>query len=301
MQEYYFANYRVMMDASVAARESARYFAAFTAPMPYTHTFRVRDGEGKDANERRAWALGCPEVWNNGVFTVHDTGEGWAFIITPKAEQTTMHWVHNLALCSRDYRDITVYAAGEESGCGASEAFGGKRLRDVLLFAVNIGIYLNDGLTLHASMVEKDGLGVIFLGPCGIGKSTQAKLWEACLGANCLCDDRLCLRRIDGRWVGFGLPWNVGETLHQDSVPVGALVRLKKAKESRIEPINLLQTMAELLSQPMLPAWDEAAMDTVTAQMAALAQEEPSFRLYCLPDEAAARLTYETILKMASH
>ena len=54
---------------------------------------------------------------------------------------------------------------------------------------------MRDGLPLHASLVEKDGFGVIFLGPSGMGKSTQAKLWEKYLDADFIIGDRpLCGR-----------------------------------------------------------------------------------------------------------
>ena len=157
---------------------------------------------------------------------------------------------------------------------------------------------MRDGLPLHASLVEKDGFGVIFLGPSGMGKSTQAKLWERYLGADFLIGDRPGMRKIDGRWIAFGMPWDGKDAINrQDSVPVRALVWLEQAKENRIAPMNPVQAMSVMLKQAMMPVWDDAAMNGAAALMGALAREIPMYHLRCLPDEGAARLTYDTIRK----
>ena len=61
------------------------------------------------------------------------------------------------------------------------------------------GMVTRDGLALHASLVEKDGFGVVFLGPSGMGKSTQAKLWKKYLDADFLIGDRPGMRKINGK------------------------------------------------------------------------------------------------------
>ena len=292
MQEYFFANYRLLTEESIASRRSARDLANFTAPMPYTHTFQVREGDAKDVDAKRAWALGCPVAFEYESYTVHDTDGGWAFVCKPEGGRPAK-WIHSLVLCSRDYSDMTVYAAGMKKNDGRPGASG--RTLDLLRLAVNAGIDRHDGIALHASLVEKDGFGVVFLGPSGVGKSTQAKLWEQVLGAEYLSEDRPCLRRICGEWYGFGMPWWGNEIFRPDSVPVRALVLLSQAKENRIEPMNPAQTLAALLKQVILPVWDKATMNAITVQLAALALERPFYHLYCQPDEAAVRLAFETI------
>ena len=76
-----------------------------------------------------------------------------------------------------------------------------------------------------------------------------------------------------------------------------ALVWLKQAKENHIEPMNPVQTMTVMLEQAMMPVWDDKAMDGASVMMGAMAREVPMYHLRCLPDEAAARLTYDTICK----
>ena len=164
--------------------------------------------------------------------------------------------------------------------------------------ACEAGMVTRDGLPLHASLVEMDGFGVVFLGPSGMGKSTQAKLWEKYLGADFIIGDRPGMRKIGGKWLGFGMPWDGKDGIHRQSfVSVRALVWLEQAKENRITTMTPVQAMTVMLKQAMMPVWDDGAMNGAAALMGALAREIPMYHLRCLPDEAAVRLTYETVCK----
>ena len=298
LREYYFANYRLLADEGIAARESVRHLSRFTEPMPYTHTFTLRPGRAGELEEERTRALGCPMVFGTEFFTIHDTGSGWAFVDTPADERRFAEGVHRFLLCSRDYGEMTVFITDEPY---YEEHLGRKiqppvPLSGCIRATFEAGMAARDGLPLHASLVEKDGFGVLFLGPSGMGKSTQAKLWRDCLGADFLIGDRPALRRIGGEWRASGMPWDGKDGIHRrDSVPVKALVWLKQAKENRIWRLTQAGAMLALLRQAVMPVWDEPAMDSATASMAALAGELPFYRLECLPDEAAAHLACDTI------
>ena len=302
MHEYFFANYRLLTDDGIANHESTKRLAGFTTPMPYTHTFTLRLGDVSELEERRAWALGCPTAFETEFFTIHDTGEGWAFVNTLADERRLAEGARNVLLCSRDYSDMTAYVTDRTFNV----EWGGHQVRlhasipmsGSIRTACEAGMVTRGGLPLHAAMVEADGFGVAFLGPSGAGKSTQARLWERYLGADFLIGDRPVLRKLGGKWYGFGMPWDgKDEVYRQVSVPVRALVWLEQAKENRILPMKPVQAMSVMLKQAMMPVWDDAAMDGAAVLMGAVARELPMYHLRCLPDEAAARLTYETICK----
>ena len=303
MHEYYFAGYRLLTDDGIADHESTGdRLAAFAQPMPYTHTFTLRLGDAGELEEKRAWALRCPMAYETEYFTIRDTGDGWAFVNTLADELRLAEGARNVVLSARDYGELTAWVtdrffdvdrSGHKLHLQASIP-----LSSSIRAACEAGMVMRDGLPLHASLVEKDGFGVIFLGPSGMGKSTQAKLWERYLGADFLIGDRPGMRKIDGRWIAFGMPWDGKDAINrQDSVPVRALVWLEQAKENRIAPMNPVQAMSVMLKQAMMPVWDDAAMNGAAALMGALAREIPMYHLRCLPDEGAARLTYDTIRK----
>ena len=302
MQEYYFANYRLLMDDAISGHESMQYLSEFRGEMPSTHTFTLRIGDADELEAKRTWALSCPLVYETEYFTIHDTGDGWAFVNTLADELRFAEGARNVLLCSRDYSNMTVYVTDRFFDI---ERKGHKLhvqplipMSSTIRAACEAGMVMRDGLPLHASLVEKDGFGVIFLGPSGMGKSTQAKLWEKYLGADFLIGDRPGMRKIDGKWFGFGMPWDGKDAIYrQGSVPVRALIWLEQTKENHITPMNPVQGMTVMLKQAMMPVWDDKAMDGATALMGVLAQELPMYHLCCLPDEAAARLTYDTICK----
>ena len=45
MHEYYFANYRLLVDDAISSDDSMEYLAGFSKVMPATHTFTVHMGE----------------------------------------------------------------------------------------------------------------------------------------------------------------------------------------------------------------------------------------------------------------
>ena len=162
--------------------------------------------------------------------------------------------------------------------------------------ACEAGMTMRDGMPLHASLVEKDGYGVVFLGPSGMGKSTQAKLWVEHQGADFIIGDRPGLRRIDGKWIGFGMPWDGKDNIKQQKqVPIRALISLEQAPENSIRSLTKQEAMIVLLNQVMMPMWDDAAMTLLTPLMGQLASEMPFYHLKNLPNREATELTRETI------
>ena len=302
MHEYYFANYRLLTDDAISEHESMKRLANFATLMPYTHTFTLHYGDVGELEEKRTWALNCPVAYETEYFTIHDTGEGWAFVNTLADELRLAEGARNVVLCSRDYSEITTYVTDKtfdvERNGRHFQLQPSIPLSYSIRAACEAGMVMRDGIPLHASLVEKDGFGVIFLGPSGMGKSTQAKLWEKYLDADFIIGDRPGLRKIDGKWIGFGMPWDGKDGIHrQTNVPVRALVWLEQAMENHISAMNPVEAMTVMLKQAMMPVWDDMAMNGATALMGALAQELPMYHLRCLPDEAAVRLTYETICK----
>ena len=45
MHEYYFANYRLLVDDEIGSSEKIKFLAGFSEEMPATHTFTLRMGD----------------------------------------------------------------------------------------------------------------------------------------------------------------------------------------------------------------------------------------------------------------
>ena len=297
MHEYYFANYRLLVDDAISNSEFMDYLASFSKVMSATHTFTVRMGDVTQLDQLFAAAIQHPNVCTTERFNIHDMHDSWAFVSLMNEDTMKRNGKYVLT-CSRGYREMTLYIL--------RKPYYEDRIRrwvtpdipfsSAIRAACEAGMTMRDGMPLHAAMVEKDGYGVVFLGPSGMGKSTQAKLWVEHQGADFIIGDRPGLRRIDGQWIGFGMPWDGKDSIKQQkSVPIRALISLEQAPENSIRRLTKQEAMIVLLNQVMMPMWDDAAMAQLTPLMGQLATEIPFYHLKNLPNKEASELTCKTI------
>ena len=298
MHEYYFANYRLLVDDAISSSDRMDYLAGFSQVMPATHTFTVLWGGEVLLDQQYAEAITHPVVCTTDRFNIHDMHDSWAFVSLMNEDTMKRNGKYVLT-CSRDYRDMTLYIL--------RKPYYEDRIRrwvtpdipfsSAIRAACEAGMTMRDGMPLHAALVEKDGYGVVFLGPSGMGKSTQAKLWVEHQGADFIIGDRPGLRRIDGQWIGFGMPWDGKDAIKQQKqVPIRALISLEQAPENSIRRLTKQEAMIVLLNQVMMPMWDDAAMALLMPLMGQLATEIPFYHLKNLPNAAATILTRDTIL-----
>lgn len=158
-----------------------------------------------------------------------------------------------------------------------------------------------NGLMLHASAAALGGRAYLFSGPCGRGKSTHTRLWQQTFGeaVQVFNDDKPALRRLDGRWYAYGTPWcgKDGINLNQ-KWPLGGICFLGKSQENRIRRLPAAEALPLILAQTTyrLPP---QYMELLLASLDSLLREIPVFLLENRPEEAAARLSFETMRRAA--
>ena len=297
MHEYYFANYRLLVDDAISSSDHMEYLADFSKEMPATHTFTIHMGDEALLDQQYAKAISYPIVCNTERFNLHDTKDTWTFVPVLSEDVIKRNGKYVLT-CSRDYSEMTLYISRQPYYKERKHRWvtPGIPVSSAIRTACEAGMTMRDGMPLHASLVEKDGYGVVFLGPSGMGKSTQAKLWVEHQGADFIIGDRPGLRRINGQWIGFGMPWDGKDGIHQQKqVPIRALISLEQAPENSIRRLTKQEAMIVLLNQVMMPMWDDAAMALLTPLMGQLATEIPFYHLKNLPNKEATELTREAI------
>ena len=297
MHEYYFANYRLLVDDEISSSDCMEYLADFSKAMPATHTFTVRWGGELQLDQQYAEAITHPVVCTTDRFNIHDMHDSWAFVSLMNEDTMKRNGKYVLT-CARDYRDMTLYISRQRYYEEVIQRWVTPDIpfSSAIRAACEAGMTMRDGMPLHAALVEKDGYGVVFLGSSGMGKSTQAKLWVEHQGADSIIGDRPGLRRIDGQWIGFGMPWDGKDGIRQQKqVPIRALISLEQAPENSIRRLTKQEAMIVLLNQVMMPMWDDAAMALLTPLMGQLATEIPFYHLRNLPNKEATELTRETI------
>lgn len=145
-----------------------------------------------------------------------------------------------------------------------------------------------DRLCLHASCVETSMGGILFSGPSGIGKSTQADLWCRLRGAEQLNGDRPILSKEDGHWLAWGSPYAGSSRVHVNrSCSVRAIVMLKQDTQCTLRRLPLPEAFRAVWSGLTLHSWNEKLVELASDLTLALIGDVPVFELSCTPDEAA--------------
>lgn len=171
------------------------------------------------------------------------------------------------------------------SGCadyfsGSSGIFNRIGLENMLL--------QHAGLLLHASLIEYAGRGIVFTGPSGVGKSTQAQLWRACLGANILNGDRAALRSTDTGWMAYGSPYAGTSGIYKNAhTPLAAIVILRHGKENSLRPVSFAEAFPCIWPEISLRRWDEGFVTRAMELCEKLLADVPLYAFECLPEESA--------------
>ena len=158
-----------------------------------------------------------------------------------------------------------------------------------------------NGLYFHASCVEVDGRAYLFSGDSGTGKSTHTRLWlDLFKQAKIFNDDKPALRRLDGRWYAYGLPWCGKDGININmKAPVAGICFLKQAKENQIRRLTHAEAVQRVMTQTLRNIRRVETADLLLGNFDKLLREIPIFELENRPEPAAAQLSYETMRRAA--
>ncbi|MFZ0547405.1 MAG: hypothetical protein WAM60_18305 [Candidatus Promineifilaceae bacterium] len=107
----------------------------------------------------------------------------------------------------------------------------------------------NDALLLHSAGVIRDGLGYVFFGPSGAGKTTTSRL--ASKTAHVVSDDLVIIRCDETGCTLHGVPFK-GELSEapraNQQAPLKGLYRLRQDTSHYLEPIPHIKAIADLVA-----------------------------------------------------
>ena len=151
------------------------------------------------------------------------------------------------------------------------------------------GLLIRRGrICFHAACIRTAYGGILFSGPSGIGKTTQAELWCRHRGAELLNGDRPILQQTQPGFLAWGSPYAGSSRCHvNSSVPVTALVFLAQEPENRIRRLKPGEAFRRIYGGLTVNSWDREFMDRAVSLAAELASAVPCYELGCVPDESA--------------
>ena len=149
---------------------------------------------------------------------------------------------------------------------------------------------------LHSSLIAYRCCGLMFLGPSGIGNTTQAELWNQYRDALIINGDVVFIQETSNAFLGWGTPWHGSSSYCENTnVPVKALVVLKQASDNSIRELSGFEKVTAVSNSVFYPRWlqggTELCLETLNHLLTAL----PVYELSCRPDEEAVRLVEDAV------
>lgn len=168
-----------------------------------------------------------------------------------------------------------------------------KMIRPDVVFSL-IGIEelvaKSNGCVLHSSFVEKNGSAILFIGPCSIGKSTQANLWREYADAVVINGDKTMIFEKDGVFYASGMPFSGSSKDCINKVfPVKAVISLQQSDCNIANRLASTEAFYSLYKNcyPVPYSRDDTGILIDFVQK--LSGSVPVYEYACLADESAVR------------
>jgi len=134
------------------------------------------------------------------------------------------------------------------------------------------------GVLIHACGIDDNGKGLLFTGSPSHGKTTIARLWKK--DAIILNDERIVLRKNNGRLYIYGTPWHGDyEKISPHGVPLEKVYFLRRAKTNAIKKLEGTKAVSKLLSHCFSPYWETEGMQFVLDFCGKVVREIPCYDL----------------------
>ena len=227
-----------------------------------------------------------PLLSYNGM-QVFQTEEGTIRNYTPLTEKDGCQ----VACLIRESGKHTLYYPRKKWG------FYSQELHLLHLIGIEEVMMRRNALLLHSSVVQIGGNAILFSGPSGIGKSTQARLWEEHLDAQVVNGDRCVIRRTEEGFVGAGSPWcGTSRIYSKEQAPIKGIFILKQSPTNSIRRLKG-EAFVALYSQCIVNTWNKEFTEQMSALLTELISSCPVYELSCRPDTSAVELAYHTIFE----
>lgn len=149
---------------------------------------------------------------------------------------------------------------------------------------------------LHAACILRKGKALLFSGPCGIGKTTQAELWQKHRGARIVNGDKIGLSYRNGGLTAFGIPFAGSSRYCEDeTAQVSAIVVLAQAPTDMIRRLSEKEAVLALASQMPCQKWLTDDVAAVLDYAALAAKRVPVYLLSCTKEASAVDLLDQTL------
>lgn len=276
--------FSLRMDEKEALWSALDNYAPFMFEGDGERIFTLELVQDLDVDGKEPLYVSTPEEFEQRI-DIYTISDGYVFELAPFGNVQVCGWMK----VSSDFSKACLKAEKARRFC----------INNALMLLYAFRTSGMGTLEMHASVTVKDGHGFLFLGKSGTGKSTHSSLWLKNIpGSHLLNDDNPIVRFIDGETRVYGSPWS-GKTpcYRNEDYPVGAFVRINRAPHDAIHRMNLPESFASVSSSSSGLRAIRSIGDGLFATISSIVQSVPCYVMDCLPDDEAAIVCSNEVLK----
>ena len=215
------------------------------------------------------------EVYQRAPWIIHEIPSGYIYKMFVEGNEESPL----IAIFNKDHSEGHIY-----KGKVYVKAFKEGNLTSLLCFPTDQILFARlladrGGIILHGSGIILKERGYLFVGHSDAGKTTLVKIFHH--HAKILNDDRMIVRKEDGKFYLYGTPWHGDLSLvAPDRVPLKAIFFLNQAKENKVKEVEGLEAFKRLygctIKALVTKRWTKNALDICQD----LSHEVPCYHLY---------------------
>jgi hypothetical protein len=143
------------------------------------------------------------------------------------------------------------------------------------------------GMVIHATAIKEKNEGILFAGVSGSGKSTLASFYQGQKKATILSDDRVIVRKQQGRFWVFGTPWHGEVKLYSPQKAVlKKIFFLSHGAENRVKKAKRIEASSRIVACSFPPFWSKKKMESTLSLVDSLTKEISCYSLDFVPDKS---------------
>lgn len=143
---------------------------------------------------------------------------------------------------------------------------------------------------IHSSFIRVGGKAILFSAPCGVGKSTQAALWEKYRGAEIINGDKAGILVENGVYA-CGVPFcGTSGICKNKTFPLGAIILLSQAAENTVSRLTGIEAVKAVLQNIYLDLIAPKEQAAIVDLLIELTRTVPVYSFGCTADENAVNV-----------
>jgi hypothetical protein len=226
------------------------------------------------------FGLGQKIFDSGGVWKLYSNDNKFIFTLSSPLDAPKPY---SLAVLDRDFKKGEIYCTNLNPSSTTIPGPLNYPMDELLM--VNI-LSKGKGMLLHSNCVVDRGNGMLFTGTSGAGKSTMAEIWKGRDGVDVLTDERVVIRRENGKFFAYGTPWHGTAKIHS---PEKALLKkiffIKHGNENSAKLLNKTDAASRLVVRAFPTYWDAPGMKFTLDLATNIIENVPCYELPFLPDE----------------